>query len=246
MRTSSLSMAQLLRIASCIVFDIAVLIAYFNIFSIFTVIEPVRSILMLLVLLMGLTAINAAVLYYNQLTIRFGIVHTTAIILVSFAYGFIANLVSVLAIPASTTYYVVWELIIIAAFLSVLSIINVFAQKVMSDNRRDEIEQTASQSVLVQLMDVEATLLTRKYSNNILPVQRSFKELKERIQASTPFGRVIGNRNMIDIEKAVQSNLEYISLQTKLDLSDTDISDLQRMLDETRRLVINREALNIK
>ena len=73
-----------------------------------------------------------------------------------------------------------------------------------------------------------------------------FKALKERIYASTPFGRITGNSVILDLEDQIKSKLMYLEEILNIDISDETVVELEKLLKETRKLVINRETLNIK
>ena len=246
MRIGSFSISSLLKIAACLVLDAAILIFFFNIFALFTVLAPVKSLLMLLVLLASLAIANAAVLFPSAIAKRIGVVHSTSIIITAIAYAIAANLLSILTFAGSIVLYVVLQLIMFAGFLALLSIISFSAKKTMLDKNLDEIEQQGKLSVMMQLIDIETALHNKQTEEGVPLILQSFKELKERINASTPFGRMTGNRAAMDIEQTIQNNLQYIHLQSKLNMTPSIVADVQKLMDETRRLVMHRETLNLR
>lgn len=246
MNNNDFSMTKLLKIAGCFLFDIAILLAFYHGFSLFAILEPGKSVAMLFTLILGLGIINAAILVPEKFARRFGIVHTSSVILLSFLYAIIANLLSGFLIAGSIFWFIVWELIIFSLFIFSISIIGFFAKRTSLERERDTFERGHSQSILAQLMDIENVLHSKRGNPDFSQVLQSFKELKERIQASTPFGRIVDNHSIIEIEQTVRNNLQFIFLQSKLDDADSDPEQMIRTLDDTHRLIKNRELLNIK
>lgn len=240
------STSQLLRLAGCMVFDVAMIIAFIKLFALFVLLEPFNSFMMLGVLLASLLISNGVIIFAGQIYKKFGIVYATTIVVAVLGYTVIANIVSIITIAGSVVSYMVWQLMLLACLLVFLSVISFFAKKFSNDGHSEELEQDMKQIIAVQLMNIESQLYSKQAQAGGARLLRSFKELKERMQASTPFGRMINNRQALEIENAVQGNLEYIYLQTKREITEEVVEDISQLLEETLRLIINREILLIK
>ncbi|MHA7965895.1 hypothetical protein ACX93W_17380 [Paenibacillus sp. CAU 1782] len=246
MNTNQLSITGLLKLGGCLLFDLAAIFVFFRLFSLFALLAPIKSLLMLLVLAIGLVAINGAVLFASTLNKRIGTVYTAVIVCSAILYGAAANALSIVAIAGSASAYVLWELLLLAAYFIFLAVILRFAKREAAEAGLAEIELEESQAVNQRLLGIEALLLGRQGQDGIVPVLQAFKSLKERMQASTPFGRVLGNRQVMEIERSIHSHLEYIQIQAGVESAVGDTTELQKYIEETRRLVKNREALMIR
>lgn len=243
------SISKLLRVGGCLVFDIAIVIAFIKVFSIFTIINPVKSGLMFVVLLTALLVINCAIFFPYILFKRIGIVYSTSVIILLLAYAVAANIISVAFISGSTMWYIVWELILLAALLGLLSVIALFSDHIAEDIKRDDKEQEASKLIKIQLMELESTIMAKENDEGFLSIINSFKALKERINYSTPFGRFSGeNRVMevLDIENTIKNNLVLMQSKLETDISEEGLSKIKKLMDDTLRLVKSRESLNIR
>jgi hypothetical protein len=246
MNIGEFTLSRLLKVISCLVVDVAFIILFINFFALFSIVEPVKSVLMLFVLMLGLIISNAAIIFSDFLYKRYGVVHAISIMVVSIVYAVIANTLSIIIISGNVTGYVVGQLLLFALLLILYSILISFAQKTLKESSNETMEQMAKQSIMLQLMEIEAALAEKESLEDLSAVVSSFHALKERIHASTPFGRVHGNTKIVEIENRVQSNLEYIQYQMKLVFTEINSIDIKKMLDETLRLVKNREALNVR
>ncbi|WP_168121446.1 hypothetical protein [Paenibacillus sp. HB172176] len=246
MREDNATISLVLKAAGCLIFDIAVILAFFHWFSFFAILSPVKSILMLMVLLVGLIVFNAVIFPPRGWFQRVGIVSISSMITVAIAYAVLSNLVSILAISNSVVTYIVWELILLSAFIMALAAIHWFSQRIAQDLRLQEVEQNAKQSLRAQIMNIEASLFGKKGDEDLSQLRQSFKQLKDRLNASTPFGRITGNSAVLDIEQAVHGNLEYIHLQSKLEMTEASKNEMGRLMKETLDLIKNRELMAIK
>lgn len=240
------SISKLLKFIGCLLFDIAIIIAFLKAFALFSILAPVKSILMLIVLLIGLAAVNCAVLLSDVLFKKVGIAYSAASISLLITYAFVANILSVYLIKGNVIWYIVWELIILSVLIALFSIIVFYSGRVSENIRRAEIEQISKSQINIQLMNIENAIMARQNDEDILPIINSFKALKERINASTPFGRITGNSAVLDIENKIKKNLEYLHSKLESTLTEESMAEIKKLLDDTRRLVINREALNVR
>lgn len=246
MNNSKLSSLSTLKIIGCLIFDIALILAYFKIFGLFVLIFPVKSILILFVLFVGLIIFNGAVILPSMLFKSIGIPYaaSTTTLLALYAIG--ANIISIFLISGSTVLYIVWELVIFAVFLVIFSIIAIFSKGAAEDIAKVEKEQADKTSIMSQLLEIEGTLVEKENQDNILSCLNLFKALKERIQASTPFGRISGNMAVLEIENQIKNNLVSLKAGIQGNLTDKNLIEMETLIEDTRRLVINRETLNIK
>jgi hypothetical protein len=174
-----------------------------------------------------------------------GIPYSASIVTLLVLYAIGANILSIFLIPGSLLWYIVWELIIFAVFLVIFSIIALFSKGAAEEVVKVEREEVEKTSILLQLLEIE-DILTVKEEEAILPILNLFKTLKERIQVSTPFGRINGNNAVLQVENQIKNNLVSLQVILKGDLTDKNLIQLQKLIEDTRILVINREILNIK
>ncbi len=241
MKNDKLSSADLMKILGCFIFDIGITLAYFQIFGLFLIIAPIKSMLILFVLLMGLLILNGAIIYPSMIFRTIGIPYTAGTVTLCILYA-----ISIFLIPGTIIGYVVWELIIFAIFIIIFSVIGAFSKTTSEEAYKAEKEQTEKTLIMLQLLEVENALNSKENQEEIMKCRSLFNALKERIKASTPFGRISGNNAVFQVENQIKENLVSIKLGFQEDLTDKTLAELERLLEDTRRLVMNRETLNIK
>lgn len=246
MKNDKLSSADLMKILGCFIFDIGITLAYFQIFGLFLIIAPIKSMLILFVLLMGLLILNGAIIYPSMIFRTIGIPYTAGTVTLCILYAIISNAISIFLIPGTIIGYVVWELIIFAIFIIIFSVIGAFSKTTSEEAYKAEKEQTEKTLIMLQLLEVENALNNKENQEEIMKCRSLFNALKERIKASTPFGRISGNNAVFQVENQIKENLVSIKLGFQEDLTDKTLAELERLLEDTRRLVMNRETLNIK
>jgi len=240
-KNDKLSSADLMKILGCFIFDIGITLAYFQIFGLFLIIAPIKSMLILFVLLMGLLILNGAIIYPSMIFRTIGIPYTAGTVTLCILYA-----ISIFLIPGTIIGYVVWELIIFAIFIIIFSVIGAFSKTTSEEAYKAEKEQTEKTLIMLQLLEVENALNSKENQEEIMKCRSLFNALKERIKASTPFGRISGNNAVFQVENQIKENLVSIKLGFQEDLTDKTLAELERLLEDTRRLVMNRETLNIK
>lgn len=244
MNYNKISSIDIMKGIGCCIFDFAAILAYFQIFGLFLIVAPVKSVLILLVLFAGLISINGAVIFPSMIFKSIGVPYSAAISTFFVLYAMISNIASVFLIPTSTIWYLACELMIFAIFVIMISVVVSFSkasEKELIINKRENEEKT---SIILQLQEIEASI--NEDQKAILPCINSFNLLKERIKASTPFGRINDNIAVLEIENQIKSNLLSIKDGFQESLTDENINKLQKLIEDTRKLVINRETLNIK
>lgn len=246
MNDNKFSSTSILRLSSCIIFDIALLLAFFNVFWLIFIMDPMKATLALLVLIMGLMIFNISLLLPNRLFKSIGIPYSVSIISLFIFYAFISNIFSLFLIKGSVIRYIAWELILFGIFIFILSVIISFSKNATEEIRKSEKETIEKNLVKLKLMEIETALKSKKNKDELLPSINSFIILKERIQASTPFGRINGNNSVLDLEYQINDNLSFLIEMLKADLTGTNLVELKKTIETTRTLVINRETLNIK
>lgn len=244
MNFSNSSVLKLFRLAAIIVFDIAVLLAFFKIFFVLFLVSPIKLIFMFIVLLAGLLAFSGALLFPTLLFRRSHFAYPVSVVTVTIFYLALSNLVSLFFISGSTAWYLIWELLIGAVYIGILSVLTFFANHEKEDTA--ELEQLQKSTIQMQLLLIENSLVSKQNDGAISPLLHSFKALKERIHASTPFGRIAGNSAIYELENKIRDNLEFIQLHTRSHTIAKNIEEIQTLMEETRRLIIHREALNIR
>jgi hypothetical protein len=246
MNNSKLSSTDMLKTLGCFIFDFALILAFFKVFGLFFLINPGKSILILFVLLVGLMILNGAVIFPSMLFKRIGIPYSAAIATLFVLYAIAANILSIFLIPGSIVWYAVWELIIFAAFIIIFSIITAFSKAVVEDIVSVEREQAEKTSIMLQLLEIEDLFISKGNQEAIVQCFNLFKGLKERIQFSTPFGRISGNNAVLEVEDQIKNKLVALKTGLQGNITDKNLVELKSLVEGTRRLVINRETLNIK
>ncbi|NOU94676.1 hypothetical protein GC093_15815 [Paenibacillus sp. LMG 31456] len=244
MRYFNFSNFGLYRLLAALVFDIAIVLGFFSIFSALFILAPLKLVIMSIVLFVGLLFFSGAVVFPKLLFGRGSIAYPISIVVVSIIYLAVSNLISVIFIMGNMVWYICWELVVFAILIGVLSTLTYFSNREAVDTT--ELEQSEKTNINMQLMIIEASLNAKKNNEGILPIIHSFKMLKERINASTPFGRITGNSAVYELENTIRDNLEFIQLHIRSNSIDKNIVDIQNLIDETRSLIVNREALNVR
>jgi len=241
------SIARVLGLLGVLVLDIAIIIIFVKIFSGLLILAPVKLSLMSMVLFVGLLFFSASVIFPRLLSRGRGIVYPIATISVSVIYLALSNLISVFFIVGSMVWYIGWELLVFVALLGVLSVLIFFSKRNTENEYQVEFEQSEKTSISMQLMFIEKSLTAKQNVEGIVPIVHSFKALKERIHASTPFGRIVGNSAVFEIENTIRSNLDYLQLYIRSNTLDKNmVVDIQNLIDETQTLIVNREVLNVR
>jgi hypothetical protein len=243
---NKLSPINILKITGCIIFDIALVLAFFKTFGVIFIIDPIKILFALLVLIVGLVIFNIALILPSILFKSIGIPYSVSITSLFILYAFVANILSIFLIGRSTVSYIVWEFILFGIFIFAFSVIMSFSKSATEEIRKAEKENIEKNSVKLKLMEIEATLEAKENKDDLLPSINSFIILKERIQASTPFGRINDNNSVLDLEYQINDNLSFLIEMLKSDLTGNNLVELKKMIENTRTLVVNRETLNIK
>ena len=178
MNNSKLSPIEVIRVIGCLIFDIAIILAFFKIFGLFFIIAPERSMLVLLFLFAGLISINGGVIFPGMLFKNMGIPYSVSVSTVLVLYAIIANVTSILLIPASIIWYLVCELIILAIFVMIFSVIASFAKASEKEIVSIEKEQLEKASIMMQLLEIERTIAEVEDQKSIVACINSFKALK--------------------------------------------------------------------
>lgn len=235
-----------LRILGCLAIDIAIIVAYFKAFGLFFIVAPIKSSLVFFILFIGLLFLNAIIILPNKLFKLSGLPYSIFTVMLFVLYAVAANVISVYFVIGSIIWYVVWELILLAVFLVTLSYVISFSKRNSNSLREVEKENNEKSLVMLYILEIEDILATKKNEESIRPCLNQFKALKDRIMMSTPFGRINGNNMVLEIENRVKDNLIFLKENLSGNLTDEQLIEIQDVIEDTRKLVINRETLNIK
>ena len=235
-----------LTLVGCLIFDFAIILAFFKIFGLFLIVIFSKSLCAMLVLLLGLAASNVAVVAPNILFKNVNLPFSNAISVLLILYACIANVASAFLLTGSLVRYMVWQLIVLAIFLILLSVTLAYSKGAITNFASVEKEQTQVKRLKLQFLRIDNLLTEKMEDPNILSVLPLFTSLRERALASTPFGRIVGNSEVAEIEKQVMKNFLKFEDMLNGDFADNKLIEVRNLLEETRRLIVNREALNIK
>ena len=89
------SSINMLKVLACVIFDIALILAFFKSFGLFFIIAPDKSILMLFVLLVGIIISNGAMIFPSILFRCIGMPYSVAITILFLFYALVANIFSI-------------------------------------------------------------------------------------------------------------------------------------------------------
>lgn len=240
------SSASIIKALGCIIFDIAIILGFYRAFGLFFIIAPDKSSLMLLFLLLGLVLLNGVIIFPKSFFKALGVPYSISIIVLTVLYALLSNIISIFFIGGTLLGYLVWQLILIAIYLLMFASILFFTGKVREDNIRYEKEQREKTLIKLYLMNIESALVEKGNGGEVSRILTLFKSLKERINASTPFGRITDNFAVLDLEEKIRRNLISIEEILKFDLNENNLLELEKLIENTKNLVINRESLNIK
>ncbi|HEY8889708.1 MAG TPA: hypothetical protein VIM70_05600 [Clostridium sp.] len=246
MNSNKLSSINMLKILGCFAFDIALILGFLKTFGLFLIIAPGKSVLILIVLLLGLLILNVVVVFSDMLFISIGIPYSAVTVTLAVLYVIVSNILSIFLIPGSIIWYIVWQLIIFAVFILIFAVIVAFINAAAKDIVKVENEQADKTSIMLQLMEIEDAFIAKEDQEALLHCLNLFKALKERIHASTPFGRIVGNSVVLKAENQINNNLVSMKISLKENLTNENLVELQKLIEDSLRLVIYRETLNIK
>lgn len=243
---NNISSTSALKVIGCIIFDFALMLLFFKTLGLFFIIAPIKSLLVLLILFIGLMIFNAALILPSKSFNKIGTPYSDSIIVLFILYPLIANIFSVYLMAGSTIRYIAWELILFGIFIFIFSIIMSFSKISVEDKRKDKNESIERNLVKLKLVEIESILEEKEDKDELLPIINEFEMLKERIEASTPFGRITDNNEVLHLENQINENLSSLIEMLKTDLIDNDPIELKKIMGKTKNLIINREGINIK
>lgn len=128
MNKSKFSSIEIISILSCLIFDIAIILAFSNIFSLNFIVSPSKFIIAFLVLSIGIISLNLSIVFARFFYRKLGIPYVSGLIVASVLYFLISNGITILLIASGAILYIVFQLIILAIFLFILSTILIFAK----------------------------------------------------------------------------------------------------------------------
>lgn len=245
MNNTGFSVSRVLRVLGALLLDVAMIILFVEWFSWFSLLAPAKSALMLLVLLLGLLAVNVVIIA-PPLHRKVGLAYSAAIGTLLVLYAVVANIISVLSIFGSVTWFIIWQLVILAVFVLIVAVIAAAARRHAQDVETRDTERAARGSITLMLTDMQAVLAPRAADPAVAPVMAAFRELRERINSSTPFGRIQGNPAVANLENRIMGNLNFLLNELRVSLTGESIDRIQTVMEETRRMVMDRETLNIQ
>lgn len=246
MNGNTFSVSRILRILGALILDAVMVIIFVKKYFWFTLLAPAESVLMMLVLITGLAVVDWVIIAPPSHK-KFGVGYAAAISVLLVLYAVSANIVSILTIwPCKLIWYVVWQLLILGVFILVIAVIASFGKRAAQDIEAGSAERALHGNVTLLLADMQNTLAARAGDPAVAPVADAFRALKERINASTPFGRIQDNPGAADLEYRIMGNLNFLQNELRANLTGENAARIQGLMDETRRMVINREALNIQ
>lgn len=246
MNNNKLSSISMLRILGCFILDVALILAFFKIFGLFLIIAPIKSILMLFVLIFGLMIFNGVVVFSNMLFKVIGIPYSVTTVTLAITYVLISNILSISLVLGSSAWYIIWQLIIFAVFILIFAVIAAFSNEAAKDILKNQNEQAYKAFIMSQLIEIEDAFAAKEDQESIVLCLNLFKALKERLQFSTPFGRITSNSSVLKAEDQINNNLVSLRVSVQENLNDNNLVQLQKLIVDTGRLVMNRELLNIK
>lgn len=244
MNTTTVPDFRWLRLFAAVVFDIAALILFVKL-ALFLA-DPIKLSMACLIFGIGTILVNGVILLPNRFLRTGSFPYRVAMVLLSIAYFIVSNLISLFLIGGRFLGYAAWELLLLALFIGIYAALAFFAKIESKDRDTTLLEKNEQDMMRLQLMNIEAALAEKHVDAAVSAVLKAFKLLKERIHASTPFGRITGNSRVLELENRIRVNLEFLQLHMKSSIHDGNQNDILKLIEETQGLLANRETLNIK
>lgn len=247
MNDNGFTASKILRAAACVILDAAMIIIFVKVFSFFSLLAPIRSVLALLVLLIGLAVVNVVIIAPGGIYNKIGIAHSAAIGFLLVLYAAAANVVSVLTVGIpSLVWYIVWQLLLLGIFILIFAVIAASAKRSAQSISANQAEAAARGNVALMLSDMQVSLSAREGDPAFASVAAAFGAMKERINVSTPFGRIQGNSAVDELENRIMGNLSLLQNEFRVNLSAENAARLRGIMEDTRRMIISRETLSIQ
>lgn len=122
------SSIDMLQILGGLIFDIAIILAFLNMFGLLFITQPAKFIMAFLVLIIGIIALNLSIIFAKFSYKNIGIPYSSSLIVLSLFYFLISNGITIFLIAFGTIFYIVFELIILALFIFILTTILMFSK----------------------------------------------------------------------------------------------------------------------
>lgn len=128
MSKSKFSSIDIINIFGCLLFDIAIILVFSNIFTLNFIVSPLKFSIAFLVLSIGIIALNLSIVFARFFYKNIGMPYVAGLIVISVLYFIISNGITILLTASGAVLYIAFQLIILAIFLFILSTILLFAK----------------------------------------------------------------------------------------------------------------------
>lgn len=145
MDKNKFSSVDLIKVAGCFVFDIAIILGFFRILSLFWIMSPIRAVVAFFILVISLTILNGAIILPRFIYKDVGVPYTVSIVLLSILYFAVANIPFVFLLAIATVWYVIYELIILSVFLVLFSVILLFSKSQVKNSKEFRIDDKSKE-----------------------------------------------------------------------------------------------------
>ena len=135
------SSIDMIKVFGCLIFDIAIILAFFRVVGLFLIMSPVKSVISFFILCIGLVILNGAIILLRFMYKNIGMPYTVSIVILSVVYFCVSNIPFIFFIPLATAWYMVYELIILATFLVIFSIILLFSKTQIKYSKEFRVEK---------------------------------------------------------------------------------------------------------
>ncbi|HBP38736.1 MAG TPA: hypothetical protein DD640_08355 [Clostridiales bacterium] len=200
-----------------------------------------------------LLILHVAILLSGIIAQKYGTAISVAVVILTLLLN-----VSVLVLTGTTylfirpKYYVLFVLLIYLFYIILMAGFYMAGAKKETDLTEQASEKQASGNLLSLILTTDSNLKLlngRIAADSYAPVGRAWNSLRERLQASTPFGRV--NRTDIsNVEQHIFSELEKINRTAQvLNQSESNPSELEYLvgsINQTCDLVKNKEKMIVQ
>lgn len=240
-----MNLSRILKLAACLVLDLAVILGFLNFFSLFTLLNPTRSIIMLFVLLVGLALWNLVILAPRAVVNKLGVAYSTFVLSAIVIYPLVAIFSTVWLREQNTIWYFIIQLLIAFVFIIAVAIVVPFGKVIEVEKEAREQVAAASDRLDLLLMQIDDMIEEHSQSDSFIMIREKFNLLKERIHASTSFAKMNQKIIVSEMEREIIDELHKLYQRVKPE-QEQNVVAIQATMDHIHQLVKHREQLLIK
>lgn len=128
MNKNEFSSVDIIKLVSCLLFDIAIILGFFRILILFWIMSPIKAVVAFFILFTSLAILNGAIILPGLIYKDIGIPYTVSIVILSVLYFGLSNVPFIFFLSVATVWYVMYELIILSIFIAIFLVILLFSK----------------------------------------------------------------------------------------------------------------------